>query len=252
MASTQNSRTSAQVKSEQPVVWQRTHTPLITLEGCLEVIRELDEAGSKTPSVKLALWGAALSPSKELASNGLQARKLALYVENRLPDGSTYEAREQFREWLQQGTGGGIMRDHIIAIFAIEQAELEGKLPEMPQADWSLSRWLAWRNEACKIRGIAEKTASFAGLLLQPMHCPLVPVDRWVMRRLGYDHDTPTKKEYPVVCNQVAEERDRDGHGSLPLGAWHWYKWSEFRQAVGAETLSERPESHRNLSPKWY
>lgn len=226
---------------------QKIREAAITLTGCLEVIRELAETGEQEPSVKLALFAAALSPQKKLALNGKQTRVMAAFVHDKLP------SRDKLRAWLT-GKGKGYVTDNQLdSLYAIEAAEQSGTLPDCPQDDWSLEDWQAWAADCERLHGIGQKTARFAGLLLRPLSCPLCPVDTWVMTRLGYDHDTPRNRtEYLDIERLVLEERDRNGHSDLPLGAWHWFKWSEIRQECGAEKLSERPESHKDLSPAWY
>lgn len=227
---------------------QRIQAAAITLDGCWQTISELAQAGSKPASVKLALWAAILSIQTKLEPNGKQTRVMAPFVHAPLPAN-----RKELTAWLCSGTGSGVMPNQITGLYAVEQLERDGRLPAMPQPDWTLERWQAWASEVEKIFSLGRKTARFAGLLLAPLTCPLLPVDMWVMIRLGYDHDAPTStKEYRAVEQQVIAERDRNGHSDMPLGAWHWFKWSEIRQECGAETVSERPESHALLSPCWY
>lgn len=221
--------------------------PKITLDGCLAVIRELAETGDRPVNMKLAVWAGVTSINTKLAYNGNAVRALARYVDSNLPD--SFDALKQ----ALAGTSFGMVGLHYKAIQAAERLEQEGKLPAVPQDSWTVAQWMDWRRQTVKLYGVDYKVASFIGLLCCPETCPLVPVDRWVMRRLGLGYDAPkSQAQYFEAERMVIAERDAAGHSNLPAGAWHWYKWSEARQAANAEPASEYPESHASLSPRWY
>jgi hypothetical protein len=178
--------------------------------------------------VKLALWAAAVSPMMRLDRNGTIVRLLAPYVTQPLPDDPT-----ALYTYLAQ-SGAWIRHNLIRSLYAIEACEREGKLPAMPGRNWSREQWIAWRNQVAKLPGLGLKTASFAGLLLRPMTCELVPVDRHVLARLGFDTDkSPASvRAYNAVEQLVVDERARYGYAHVSLGVWHWLKWSEYRQSI--------------------
>ena len=222
--------------------------PEITLDGCLEVIHNLAQAGARNVHPLLACWAGVMSIQQELAKNGKAVRILSRLLDEGLPE--DYDAVHE----ILKPARVAFLSTHFNGLVGIQQAYREGRLPEMPEDDWTIEQWEAWREDMTKLPGVGRKVASFIGLLVCPETCPLVPVDRWVMRRFGFAEDASPKSKvaYEFVEGLVREERDRNGHASLPLGAWHWFKWSEARQAAGAETPRERPECHCALSPRDY
>lgn len=225
--------------------------PAITLDGCMEVIQELANTGDKSNNMKLACWAGVTSINTKLVYNGNATRLLSRFVDSALPGYDELKAL-----FKSEGTKFGCMPSVYESMKEIETRYADKTLPEMPQATWTFAQWDTWRDEMVKLPGISYKVASFIGLLLHPLTCPLVPVDRWVMRRLNKSHGSVPqgKLAYTKVEDIVRDERDKAGHDNLPLGAWHWYKWSQARQAAGPniEVASVKPESHSNLSPRWY
>lgn len=236
------------------VVWD-WNRPLITIEGCLEVARELAETGDRPLNFKLACWAGITSINTKLAWNGRAVRRLARYVHDSLPDDFDGVAA------IFRGTSFGMLGTHYDGIKGIERLAAEGKLPAVSQDSWTHDRWIAWRDEMVKLPGVGYKVASMIGLVCCPLTCPLVPVDMWVMRRLGLpgDKSPGNKGPYEAVERMVIAERDAAGYSHLPACVWHWYKWSQARQACvdartgkSYETPAERPESHADLSPRDY
>lgn len=222
----------------------------ITIDGCMATIHELADTGNQQPSMLLAIWAGLTSINTKLTANGNATRLLVRFL-----DADSLPAYDDLKLLFKQaGTGFGCLpqvHEWLVASHALAKA---GKLPEMPHDGWSVEQWQAWRDEMHKLPGVGWKVASFIGLLLCPLTCPLVPVDRWVMRRLNQGHgDVPTARaKYLRIEAMVIAERDAAGYSHLPAGTWHWFTWSRARQAAGAETASERPESHAALSPRDY
>jgi len=65
--------------------------------------------------------------------------------------------------------------------------------------------------ETGEIRG--RKTASFAECLRNPAS-QRVPVDIWMMRWHGLDHDVPTRREYDEIESRILREAEE--HGMSP------------------------------------
>lgn len=227
--------------------WQRAS---ITLDGCMATIHDLADTGERPNSLLLACWAGLTSINTKLEYNGNATRVMARFVDaDQLP---TYDGLKKL--FKQANTKFGCMPAIYAAMVAIHDLHKAGKLPETPRDSWTLEQWQAWRDEMHELPGVGWKVASFIGLLLCPLTCPLVPVDRWVMRWTGQGHgDVPqARARYLAVENLVRQHRDADGHSNLPLGVYHWFKWSQARQAASAETPAERPESHNLLSPRDY
>jgi hypothetical protein len=219
---------------------------MLSLANTQATADELYQPGA-IPSIKLAFWGAALSPQKKLSWNIAQVRALLPYVSHPLP-------QDVNAVWHILRAGHAfISRQQAKSILGIERAEREGLLADLAKMPTTYAGWLQWRLAAVKLPGISYKTASFAALLLWPNECPLIPVDSHVCARLGVKElykSIGNYKVYRWIERQVLHEWHKSGHRhDCSPAVWHWYKWSEWRQATGDEPITDFPESHAGLSP---
>lgn len=218
---------------------------MLTLAAVQRAADELYRPGY-VPSVKFALWAACLSPQKRLTWNTKQAEALRPYVDRPLPQDPA-----RVLDILRAGHPFATSAQARY-VLAIEQAEREGVLDDLEQQPTTYAGWLLWRHAATKLPGISWKTASFAALLLWPNECPLIPVDTHVCDRLGLKGLKAALGSYKVyrwVERQVLHEWYPHRAECPSPAVWHWYKWSEWRQATGDEPVSDQPESHAGLSP---
>ena len=220
---------------------------MLNLEHTLNTARRLYGDGSARPSVKYALWCAVLSPQKRLSWNVKQAETLLPYVDRPLP-----QSAERVLDILRAGHPF-CTRKLAEYVLAIEAAERRGELDELAVMPTTHTGWLVWRQAVKRLPGLGWKTASFAALLLWPCECPLIPVDTHVCDRLGLSAlkgALGNYKVYRYVERLVLSEWCQSGHRhEVSPAVWHWYKWSEWRQATGDEPVSDWPESHDGLSP---
>ena len=219
---------------------------MLNLDATLIVARSLKVPG-KQASVKFACWSAVLSPQKRLSWNCLQAQALLPYVDRPLP-----QSPERVLAILRAGHPF-CTRKLAEYVLAIEAAERRGELDELAVMPTTRAGWLVWRQAVKRLPGMGWKTASFAALLLWPDTCPLIPVDTHVCNRLGLSAlkgKLGNYKVYRYIERLVWREWFTSGrrHECSPA-EWHWYKWSEWRQATGDEPVSDWPESHAGLSP---
>jgi hypothetical protein len=221
---------------------------MLTLTSTQEVAQELYQPG-RVASLKYALWAASLSPQKRLGWNIAQARTLLPYLDKPLP-------QDVEKVWAILRAGHPfVSRNNARAILKIEQAERDGRRAELARMPTSYHDWLAWRLAIVGMHaGLSYKAASFVALLMWPDQCPLIPVDSHVCARLGvkslYVASSRNYKVYRWIERQVLREWYRSGHRQeVSPAVWHWFKWSEWRQATGDEPVNDRPESHNGLSP---
>lgn len=73
--------------------------------------------------------------------------------------------------------------------------------------------------ETGEIRG--RKTASFAECLRNPAS-QRVPVDIWMMRWHGLDHDAPTRREYDEIESRILREAEEHGMSPRDYQAKVW------------------------------
>lgn len=222
---------------------------MLSLVNTQAVARELYTQGDEA-SVKYALWSAALSPQKRLGWNILQAQALLPYIHKPLPQDveSVWQILRSAHPFVSHAQARAVLK--------IEAAERAGILDELSKMPTSYHDWLAWRLAVVGLHaGLSYKAASFAALLLWPDQSPLIPVDSHVCARLGLDRHTylASSRNYKVyrwIERQVLHEWYVSGyrHEVSPV-IWHWYKWSEWRQATGDEPVSDYPETHNGLSP---
>lgn len=241
---------------------------MIRIESAENAAQGMIAAGNHaTPSVKLAIAAAILSANNRLDRNGWQVCALRAYMQTH--DGRLPSNVETIKR-ITRDAGYEASGPHCDALIELEQRAQAGELVELAHKPTTALEWLLWRQAATTFRGLGWKTASFAALLLWPFSCPLVPVDRHVVKRLaamgklskfGMTADevyhklggstTRAYKTYRCVERLVGNEKLRNGYqGSTAL--WHWYKWSEWRQIIQAEITSDDCESHVNMSAYWY
>src|SRR5436309_1603446 len=79
--------------------------------------------GNNTPSLKLALFAAAMSSCQSLSANGRQTRILAQYVNQPLPD------KDSLVEILRPAKGF-INKTHLKALYRIEELHNQGMLDQ--------------------------------------------------------------------------------------------------------------------------
>lgn len=223
---------------------------MIDIQSTIQAAIELEQ-GSQAPSVKFALWIAALSTQQTLEKNGKLARLLALYVTQPLPE------REALYQYLKQAKAV-LYTVHLDSLYYIEYLEKTGQLDGLERIGSGYLDQCRWRDRVYKLthgHGLGWKTISFAALILEPSKSELVPVDRHVLRRLGYntDNSPQTKRAYIAVEQQVIDERDTAGCSTIPLGIFHWYKWEEYRavKSVGYRGNGDI-ETHAPLSCRAY
>ena len=220
---------------------------MLSLAATQDVAMELYTLGH-TASLKYALWGASLSPQKKLEINIKQAQTLLPYLHSPLPQDveKVFEIVRTAHQFCS--------RNNAKYILKIEQLEREGLLTDLSVMPTSYHDWLAWREAIVALcPGVSYKATSFVALLMWPDKCPLVPVDSHVCARLGLKHLLQSASSYKVyrwIEKQVLHEWHTSGHRhDYSPAVWHWFKWSEWRQATGDEPVNDRPETHNGLSP---
>ncbi len=206
--------------------------------------------GSQQPSLKLALWASACSTQQALSKNGEMARLLACYVHRPLPDRDTLAV--MFRQ--VKCFFSGRMLDTIYFVEWLEKSGQLGGLDKLPEG---YEAQVTWRDKLITLvagHGLSFKTISFAALLIAPLTCELVPVDRHVLARLGFEtRNSPQKRrEYMTIEARIIRERYEASSEAIPLALWHWMKWEEHRYACGASQGNGKVESHAMLSPCRY
>lgn len=219
---------------------------MVTLNDVIRTATEL-ATGENTASVKFALWVSALSTQQSLSANCRLAELLRPYIDTPLPTNENGEL------WVYLSQAKGVLyRSHIRALYHIEGLERAGELNGLENIGDNYTSQLAWRERVYHLvhgYGMAYKTVSFAALIIDPLHCELVPVDRHVNARLGFNKNISCKslKQYLEREQLVMSERNDAGFNDIPLGLWHWFKWEQYRQTVGA-SKSHSCESHNGLN----
>lgn len=221
---------------------------MLTLASAEHAARDLYQPGMAA-SLKYALWAASLSPQKRLSFNIRQARALLPYLNRPLPQ--DLEAVYQ----ILRAAHPFVSHNNARYILKIEAAERDGRLEDLARMPTTYHDWLHWRLAIVGLRaGLSYKAASFVALLMWPEQCPLIPVDSHVCARLGvkdlYIASSRSYKVYRWIEKQVLHEWYHSGHRhDVSPAVWHWYKWSQWRQATGDEAISDQAESHVGLSP---
>lgn len=220
------------------------NTP-ITLADVLRGATELQLGELTEHSVKLALWAAILSANASLLVNTRQMDVLREYV-----DGLPVDRDTLYRQ--MEGTGR-FTRVKCGGLYYVESLECAGKLAGLENIGATYAEQCAWRDHVYNLmhgHGMAWKTVSLAALILQPMACELVPVDRHVLARFGFAsrNSPPRRGRYLAIETLVRDERALAGYDHIPLALWHWLTWEQWRQATGASKAHGGVESHIGLS----
>jgi hypothetical protein len=239
---------------------------LVTLEDAKKAADELRKAGKKRTNVKIACWAAALSVQQGLSANGRMLRALVDggYVQKPLPtDYETCKRIFESGDFKKDGTPkylGMFGPSHHRALLRVEYLHNRGMLDWMSKVEKSRQGQLEQRHEAHKLLSgysFAWKALSMIPLVISPNTCEVVPVDRHHLARLGlsplYGESAPSsERSYCAIETMIYSERAEAECTSVPLGVWAWFKWEEYRVAVGASKASEGAESHKLLSPRMY
>ena len=199
--------------------------------------------GQEQASVKLALWIAACSTNQALDKNGKMARVLAPYVHRPLP------TRDVLASMLRmcQCFFTGRMLDTIYYIEHLDECGYLRGLEHIPSGFIAQSQWREDVLSLLKGHGMAYKTISFACMLLNPLKCELVPIDRHVIARLDIKGSvTPTR--YLAIEQLIVIERHDYHMENVPLCLFHWWLWEAWRQYTGASKFAGSVESHCTLS----
>ncbi len=220
---------------------------MINLEVSNAGIEELlYSPGNKQPNFRLALMFAAMSANMRLEANCRIARYLAQFVDVPLP-----QDREELYEGLHVASRARIFGSHLDALYSIDSAFQAGLLTPYEVLPSGYDAQIAWRAALVRlIRGMAEKTVSFAALILSPMTCELVAIDRWHMRRLGLPIQSLRTSRYLAVERQIKIERDDLGYSHCPLGLYSAWRWGDARD--GDSAYQNGVTEHRSLSCRWY
>ena len=227
---------------------------MVTIQDCTVAASELTTG--KAPSLKLALWAAILSCQKPLDQNGAQLDALRPFVRRALP---SYEPKV-LAAYIRKRAPGMVTVSNAKSIILVDERHRNGELAHLEAMPSSLREWVRWRDEVARMHGLSWKTASFAALLMWPFECPFVPVDSHVCKRLSlfsiYQSGILSKKTktgraiYREIERLVMNEW-REAGQPCALAVWHWFKWEQHRQMVGA-SKSSACESHLLLSARSY
>lgn len=217
---------------------------MIELTNVIADARKLATGGK--PSVKFALWLGCLSANEGLDVTCEQARRLARYKRRRLPEDSGAIKR------LLAGTGLTAVK--LGGLYHVQGLQDSGQLRGLETLGATYEEQLVWREKVwalCHGHGFALKTISFAALLLDPLHCELVPVDRHVKARLGLPEryasgdSKPAIARYLDVERYIQDERDRN-HWYVSAAVEHWLAWARWIATKHPDRATL--ESHAALS----
>lgn len=217
-----------------------------------------------SPSLKYALAASILSANNRLDRNGWQVNAIRNY--DRMY-GHWPTSVEEYKT-ITRNAGFECSGNHAAYLLDLDRSYAAGALAELEHQPDNGHAWLLWRHAAVGlVRGIGNKTASMAAMLLWPYHSPLVVCDRHVVARLafngvfdtwGMSADVVYKRMlvnsprgyllYRRVERAVGNEKLRLGL-EMPTAIWHWHTWDAWRSFVTAE---DADNSHELLSPYWY
>lgn len=207
--------------------------------------------GNERPSVKVALMAAILSAQESLERNANEVQVLR--------ERGWLQALPHDHEtvWAALKGLGYVTRTKVGGLYWAEKLDKAGLLKGLGCIGTGYEQQSAWREQVYKLmhgHGMAYKTISFAALILDPLHCELVPIDRHVLARFGFDNrkGVGSIKRYLQIERMVQDERDAAGFAHMPLGLWHWLKWEEWRQQTGASKSAGECQSHAALSCRNY
>jgi hypothetical protein len=208
-------------------------------------------SGLQAPSVKVALFAAILSAQESLERN---AREMAVLRERGWLRALPHEHEQVYQ--AMHGIGF-FTRSKCAGLYWAEMLDKAGLLTGLDDIGATWEQQNDWRNKVYHLmhgHGMAWKTISFAALILAPLTCELVPVDRHVLARFGLPNNAGCKSHtrYLGIERMVRDERDLAGYHSMPLGLWHWLKWEQWRQQTGASTETNECQSHAALSCRNY
>lgn len=220
---------------------------MITFDQTLRDAQQITQGHTGPKVVKFALWIAALSAQQSLANNARLAKALRPHVNGH------FESIEDVYKILKP-CRANLNGCHLNAIMRAQELEEFGLLDDLEHIGTTRQEQIAWREKVRVLMrgfGMGWKTISFAALLLDPLHCELVPVDVWVLTRLGFDTtDTRARYFYHLVEDMIQTERAGEGKSHIPLGLYHWWKWLDYRDSKGATLDISGFDSHADLSPR--
>lgn len=206
--------------------------------------------GHERPSVKVALQAAILSAQESLERN---AREMQVLRERgwliELPD-------DHEQVWQALKGLGHVTRTKVEGLYWAEKLDKAGLLKGLGCIGTGYEQQSAWREQVYRLmhgHGMAYKTISFAALILNPLGCELVPVDRHHLKRLGFtDESCSSIRRYLQIEQTIRDERDMAGYEHVPLGVFAWLQWESWRQQTGASKSAGECESHAALSCRNY
>lgn len=233
---------------------------MATIDGAKQAAQDVVNASlpgypnHARPDIRLAMWAATLSAQRNLKVNGKLLTGLRPYVHRNEP---LPTSPDTVLAILKSGAKF-CCRNDAVHVCWVDWAYHQGLLEPLTHKPTDYAGWLQWRRTFLKIaggHGFSWKTASFTALLMWPLDCPLVPVDRHVVARL-YEPASLCERlgawrNYDRLEQRVVEEWVSNGQ-PCGLGLWHWYTWSAWRQATGDEKQADSCESHAMLSPYAY
>jgi len=226
----------------------------------LRAATELDEAGTKQTSIKLAAWGAALSVQQGLEANGRMVRALvnAGYINQPLP--------RAYAELKPLFAGKGMFGEaHHKALLRVEELAEAGKLNFMLAVPQFLHEQREQRERAHSLLtgyGFGYKAISMIPLIIAPLQCQVVPIDRHHLARLDcrnskgklLDGATASRSSYEAIEQRIVCERLEWARVDVSVCVFAWAMWEAWRKekAASSKADSEHAESHKNLSARWY
>ena len=209
------------------------------------------QTGHEQPSVKVALMAAILSAQESLERN---AREMEVLREH----GWLIELPHDHEQVWQALRGlGYVTRTKVEGLYWAEALDKAGLLRGLENIGTGYEQQNVWREQVYKLmhgHGMAYKTISFAALILDPLACELVPIDRHHLARLGLDNRRACKsvRRYLAIEQTIRDERDMAGFERVPLGLWAWLQWENWRQQTGASKSAGECQSHAALSCRNY
>lgn len=207
--------------------------------------------GHERPSVKVALQAAILSAQESLERN---AKEMQVLREH----GWLHDLPSDPEQVWQALKGlGYVTRTKVEGLYWAEKLDRAGKLAGLDDIGRGYAQQQVWREQVYRLmhgHGMAYKTISFAALILDPLGCELVPIDRHHLKRLGYDNKRgcASIRRYLAIEQMIRDERDVAGFDHVPLGLWAWLQWESWRQQTGASKSAVECQSHAALSCRNY
>ena len=137
----------------------------------------------------------------------------------------------------------GYIHDHIHSIA--ELGQVADALTDLAREDFEQTGGTGnlWREglRNFNIKGVNNKVASFAWLLLAPKTSELATVDRHMMNFLGRPDFVPsTDKQYDSYEGQLQDIKSQyPEYHNMPLGAFQWGVWDNVRTGPGSHQLHD-------------